>query len=76
MTIFFYFILDSDNSEELIFVLKCVTITFLILSLGLAFKALKIIHQVEKILKTKKVDNEDMVFVKFLHYPNQVSIIT
>jgi len=44
MTIFFYFILDSDNSEELIFALKCVTITFLILSLGLAFKALKIIH--------------------------------
>jgi len=44
MTIFFYFILDSENSEELIFVLKCVTITFLILSLGLAFKVLKIIH--------------------------------
>jgi len=44
MTIFFYFMLDSENSEELIFVLKCLTISFLILTLGLAFKALKIIH--------------------------------
>ncbi len=44
MTIFFYFILDSENSEELIFVLKSLTVSFLILTLGLAFKALKIIH--------------------------------
>jgi hypothetical protein len=44
MTIFFYFILDSENSEELIFVLKCLTISLLILTLGIAFKAFKIIH--------------------------------
>lgn len=44
MTIFFYFILDSENSEELLFVLKCLTISFLILTLGIAFKAFKIIH--------------------------------
>jgi hypothetical protein len=41
---FFYFILDSENSEELIFVLKSLTLSFLILTLGLAFKTLKIIN--------------------------------
>lgn len=44
MTMFLYFVVESENSEELIFVLKCLTVSVLILTLGLAFKALKLIH--------------------------------
>ena len=44
MSIFFYFVLDAEESEELIFVLKCMTVSLIVVTVGLAFKALKIIH--------------------------------
>lgn len=43
MALFIYLTLDSENSEELIFVMKCLVVSFLFLSVGLIFKALKII---------------------------------
>lgn len=45
MALIFFFLFDlEDESEELVFVLKCLTVSIITLILGLTFKSCKIIH--------------------------------
>ena len=42
MSILFFLEIDLDESDEVIFVLKCLTVSSLILIIGLILKSLKI----------------------------------